>query len=611
MIPRIFNLFRFDAPIGGKISLLLVGTILICSSLLTYVLYVESQKFLEGELKHNAVHTVFSLATRSANPLIRHDTWDLYNAVRDVTRQVPKQFEGLHLIEYAAVIDGAGNVAAHSNPASYPLGSHFTLPGVPTGESSAGADLRIEHKPGMFRMFHAVAPVTINGEKIGMVVAGVSDKPYVATIGKLRAKVVFICIGLASLGALLGYFAMLRMLRPIDITVKKIGAMRTNVLDDIDINQYEKRDEIARFNDFVTAIIGRYESVLNELRLEKEKLDNILHGMQAGMIVMDTTMSVIWQNRIHKEWFGEMLGCRCVHNSTERFSACPSCPAKETLVSGEIVSCESKKRVVAGEERNFHILAAPLHNEHNLVIGALELSLDTTNQANLKEDLKRKEQLALMGQMAAGLAHEIRNPLNALITALQLVSGASSKITDEQRRNLLLVIEKEASRLNATLNDFLGFSQERKPAKSYCDINRILDEALNLAMHHRNGSARFDLIREFAHEVPSILADQNQIKQVVWNLVINGIQSMENGGSLRVSSGVDDGFVYFRVKDTGVGMTDEEIGNCFTPFYTKKSGGLGLGMATVKRIVEQHNGKIELSSRPGRGADFRVLFPVN
>ncbi|MBI5814856.1 MAG: PAS domain-containing protein [Nitrospinae bacterium] len=603
---------RFDAPVGGKISFLLIGSILTCSALLSLFIYQESLKYLEVELKHNAVHTAINLSNRSATPLIRKDTWEMYNAVRDATRVVPAPFEGLHFIEYAAILDAAGKIAAHSNPLEYPIGSDLVIPGVSTGEMPQGVELRVDNKPVGSRVFVAAAPIAINGERIGTVVTGVSDRQYVTTIGKLRLKVIGISVALASVAALLGYLAAIRILRPIDRTVHRISQMRTSVLDDIHISHYSTKDEIARFNDFVNAIIGRYDSVLSELRLEKEKLDNILHGMQAGMIVVDTTMTVIWQNRIHTEWFGDTLGSRCLHKGDSSFTSCPSCPAKEALLNGEIITCESKKPVSGGDERTFQIMAAPLHNSDNQVIGALELSLDTTTHAILKEDLKRKEHLALMGQMAASLAHEIRNPLNALITALQLVSSGSSKITDEQRKNLLSVIEKEAARLNATLNDFLGFAHERHPRKGLCDINHILDDALNLAMHHRNGSAApFELVKDFAGELPSIHADANQIKQIVWNLVINGIQSMENGGSLKVSSGVDDGFVYFRVTDTGVGMTNEEINNCFTPFYTKKSGGLGLGMAIVKRIVELHNGKIEMTSNPGKGSDFRVLLPRN
>lgn len=594
--------------VGTKINILLAMSIFVSSLALTYFSYQSWISALESQLRLLGVRSAKDLATRSAPYLSKGDTWELFKSVQDMTEMKNEQAIFFSSIEYAAILDSNDRVAAHSDPGKFPLLTQFNLHGTLIAQTESEVSVWRQAKPGEEEMYHFSAPVTMGQEKIGWAVIGISEKWLMEKIRESRAKMLFISLAMASAATIIGYYISRRLLRPLKTLSDKISAL-PELGDTARSPSPEMKDEITLFMEFYDAILVRYGHINRELTIEKEKLDSILNGIHAGMIVVDRDMNVNWQNKIHNVWFGESLGHRCFDESGK--STCPNCPVKESFSTGQIVTCESKKVVISGEEKAFSIVAAPLHDAENRVIGALELSLDITHQVTLKEDLKRKEQLALMGQVAAGMAHEIRNPLNALITAMQIVAQDSGKVTAEQSGRLLSIINKETTRLNTTLNDFLSFAQSKRPRKMLCDLNILLTETIELLKHQRKDRQPLEIVSEFNTSLPGALLDHDMMRQIMWNLLMNGIQSMPGGGAIKVATGAMNGSVFFSVKDAGVGMTAEEKENCFIPFYTKKSGGLGLGMAIVRRIVDQHNGSITMTSELGKGSEFCIAFPVS
>jgi len=594
--------------VGTKINILLAMSIFISSLALTYLSYQSGISALESQLRLLGVKSAKELATRSAPYLSKGDTWELFKSVQEMTETRNEQTIFFSSIEYAAILDANDRVAAHSEPGKFPLLTQFDLHGTLIAQTDSEVSVWSEIKPGEEEVYHFTAPVTMGREKIGWAVIGISEKWLMEKIRESREKMLFLSLAMASAATIIGYYISRRLLRPLKTLSDKIselpelvGATRSPFP--------EMKDEITRFMEFYDAILGRYGHIYRELTVEKEKLNNILNGIHAGMIVVDRKMNVTWQNKIHNIWFGESIGRHCFDETGK--STCLNCPVEESFATERIVTCESGRKLAGGGDRAFSIVAAPLHDAENRVIGALELSLDITHQVALKEDLKRKERLALMGQMAAGMAHEIRNPLNALITAMQIVAQDSGKVTAEQSGRLLSIINKETARLNATLNDFLSFAQSKSPRKMLCDLNILLSETVELLKHHRKDGQPLEIVSEFDTSLPGAPLDHDMMRQIMWNLLMNAIQSMPGGGMIKVATGTMDGHVYFRVKDTGTGMTVEEMENLFIPFYTKKSGGLGLGMAIVRRIVDQHNGAITMTSDAGKGSEFCIALPVS
>ncbi|MBF0292924.1 MAG: hypothetical protein HQK86_12290 [Nitrospinae bacterium] len=562
---------------------------------------------MESQLRLLGVKSAKELATRSSAYLSKGDTWELFKSVQEMTETRNEQTIFFSSIEYAAILDSKDRVAAHSKPGKFPLLTQFDLPGTLMAQTDSEVSIWSEIKPGEEEMYHFAAPVTMGREKIGWAVIGISEKWLMEKIRESREKMLFLSLAMASMATIIGYYISKRLLRPLETLSDKISKLPELAGAERSTSPWMK-DEITLFMEFYDAILGRYGHINRELTIEKEKLNNILNGIHAGMIVVDREMNVTWQNKIHNIWFGESLEKRCFDKTGK--STCPNCPVEESFATERIVTCESIKKVAGGGDKTFNIVAAPLHDSENRVIGALELSLDITHQVTLKEDLKRKERLALMGQMAAGMAHEIRNPLNALITAMQIVAQDSGKVTAEQSGRLLSIINKETARLNTTLNDFLSFAQSRSPRKTPCDLNMLLSETIELLKHQRKADQPLEIVSEFSTSLPGAPLDHGMMRQIMWNLLMNGIQSMPGGGLIKVATGTMKGSIFFSVKDSGVGMTAEEKENCFIPFYTKKSGGLGLGMAIVRRIVDQHNGSISMTSELGKGSEFCIAFPV-
>lgn len=594
--------------VGTKINILLALSIFISSLALTYLSYQSGISALESQLRLLGVRSAKELATRSAPYLSKGDTWELFKSVQEMTEARNEQTIFFSSIEYAAILDTNDRIVAHSEPGRFPLLTQFDLRGTLIAQTDSEVSIWSEIKPGEEEVYHFATPVTMGREKTGWAVIGISEKWLMEKIRESRKKMLFLSLAMASFATIIGYYISKRLLRPLKTLSDKISEL-PELADAARSPSPKMKDEITRFMEFYDAILVRYGHINRELTIEKEKLNNILNGIHAGMIVVDKEMNVTWQNKIHNIWFGESLGHHCFDETAK--STCPNCPVKESFATERIVTCESRRKLTGGGDRTFSIVAAPLHDSENRVIGALELSLDITHQVALKEDLKRKERLALMGQMAAGMAHEIRNPLNALITAMQIVAQDSGKVTAEQSGRLLSIINKETARLNATLNDFLSFAQSRNPRKTQCDLNMLLSETIELLKHQRKDGQPLEIVSEFNASLPGAPLDHDMMRQIMWNLLMNGIQSMPGGGVIKVATGTMNGHVYFSVKDTGAGMTVEEMENCFIPFYTRKSGGLGLGMAIVRRIVDQHNGAITMTSDPGKGSEFCIALPIS
>jgi two-component system, NtrC family, sensor histidine kinase HydH len=217
------------------------------------------------------------------------------------------------------------------------------------------------------------------------------------------------------------------------------------------------------------------------------------------------------------------------------------------------------------------------------------------------------ERMAALGRLAAGLAHEIRNPLGSIAGSVQLLR--SGKGLDEEDRLLCEIIQREASRLNDLVTDMVDLSKPRKPNWEVVDAAIIAREVVALAS--RSGRAVSDVNVSFqAHgDVSLVRADSAQLRQLVWNLVRNAVQASEAGERVQVSVTNQPNGVELAVVDQGVGIDESQMPRLFDAFFTTRSQGSGVGLAVVKRIADEHGFLIHVTSEAGRGAAFRVLMP--
>lgn len=225
------------------------------------------------------------------------------------------------------------------------------------------------------------------------------------------------------------------------------------------------------------------------------------------------------------------------------------------------------------------------------------------------EELGERERLASMGEMAAGLAHEIRNPLGSIKGAVQYLEDEVE--VSETAREFFDVIIEETDRLSSVVEEFLDYSRKPVLRTRPLDLSDLAARILR-QIELDSSEADVQIHAELADDLPAAMADPNRVKQVLINLVQNAASLMAGGGNVWVRTGTDEtrSHVWFSVKDDGPGMDEETRNHIFTPFFTTREGGSGLGLSICHRIIEGHGGSMEVRSAPGEGSEFRVRLPL-
>ncbi|MDY0092621.1 MAG: ATP-binding protein [Candidatus Vecturithrix sp.] len=252
--------------------------------------------------------------------------------------------------------------------------------------------------------------------------------------------------------------------------------------------------------------------------------------------------------------------------------------------------------------------ASPLSDNEGKQLGTVLLFSDLSEVKTLEDQVKRSERLASVGKLAAGVAHEIRNPLGALKGFLQYFQHKLP--LENQEKTYFTVMTHEVDRLNTVISNLLDFAHPKKPVLEPCDQTKLLRHDLailegDLQAKHNQTSV------DIQAPLPQTQVDQDQITQVMLNLLLNAIHATEPGGavSLRAAS-YHDKSVEITISDTGKGMSPEELPKIFDPFFSTKKQGTGLGLAIAHTIVEQHSGEITVESTEGKGSTFRIRFPL-
>jgi len=223
--------------------------------------------------------------------------------------------------------------------------------------------------------------------------------------------------------------------------------------------------------------------------------------------------------------------------------------------------------------------------------------------------LREAERLATAGELAAGMAHEIRNPLAAILNATALLTDETG-LTPDERTSTLAALRTEARRLNRILSDFLQFARPQQARRAPGDIREVVQHVSSLIREDRSRAPRVDVRVAVDPAVPRFAFDRDQVTQVLWNVALNAVEAMNGRGRLSLEVNRRNGDVALSVSDTGAGIAAENLPRVFEPFYTGKPNGSGLGLTIAERIVGAHGGRIEIDSEIGRGTRVTLLFPL-
>ncbi len=232
----------------------------------------------------------------------------------------------------------------------------------------------------------------------------------------------------------------------------------------------------------------------------------------------------------------------------------------------------------------------------------------TADLRKTEAQLVRSDKLAALGQLAAGIAHEIRNPLTSINILIHSLTG--NYPAGNSHREDLKVIAEEINRINEIVDQFLRFAKPAPPRLEKAEVLSIIEETLQL-LRPQIEKQRIQVQKEF-QPLPLILMDREQMKQAILNLLLNAVQAMPEGGPLSLKGQLpkEDRWVKLSIQDSGVGIPGQDIDKLFDPFFSTKEGGIGLGLSITHRIIDQHDGKIEVASEPGKGTLFTVWLPI-
>ena len=257
----------------------------------------------------------------------------------------------------------------------------------------------------------------------------------------------------------------------------------------------------------------------------------------------------------------------------------------------------------SGAEKHLGIGCSPLFGTDGATIGHIYTFTDLTVIRHLERELRQRDRLAAVGRLASGIAHEIRNPLSSIAGSVKMLATIAT-LTEDQRA-LVEIVTRESERLNGIIGDFLTYSRDREVQSATVDLCQLLSDTLTL-LENRQSNIRIE--RNFAQPVALAEGDGDKLKQVFWNLCSNALRAMPDGGTLTVSLDSEDDHWRICFQDTGTGISPQLIEKIFEPFQSGFEGGTGLGLAIVYRIIQAHEAQITVSSQPGKGTTFTLLF---
>lgn len=357
-----------------------------------------------------------------------------------------------------------------------------------------------------------------------------------------------------------------------------------------------------------------------DLEKEKQKLDGIVSGIGAGLILLDKDLKVLWGNRVATDWFGpldQMLGRKCFSVLWREGNICQDCASTRAIRSGNVEQCEKAIPGGNGHPRFFQITTSPIKNSQGEIIQIVELIQDITEKKQLEAQLLQAGKMVAMGELASGIAHEINNPLAVIGAHAERMSHllANAHISPEKLNEkfppYLGAIVRHTYRCKEIIEKLLNFARHKEVDPQPTDINMVLEDSIAL-VSHRASMENKRIIKNLNPTLPLIQSDTNGLEQVFVNILTNAMDAIEGAGEIHIISQLETGRVKVEIADTGGGIPLENMDRIFQPFFTTKppGKGTGLGLSICARILSRLGGQITVQSTPGGGTRFGVSLPT-
>jgi signal transduction histidine kinase/putative methionine-R-sulfoxide reductase with GAF domain len=358
------------------------------------------------------------------------------------------------------------------------------------------------------------------------------------------------------------------------------------------------------------AVAIKKSRLYDELQGSHARLEAVVSSMNQGLMIIDREFHIQWTNNTLERWgYRGMQGEYCFNLWSASPDYCKACPSQKTFESGMI--CQDTIR--GRDDRYYAITSAPIPDQNGNVNQVLEVIDDITAQVSaqgemehLKQELEQSQRLAGIGEVAANIVHEIRNPINAMSQAVELLE-TDLNLTGEQHQ-LMNVVKEECLRLNEAISSHMSLINAKQREFVASSLKSIVEKVVTLLRADRSISRRIKLTMDFPDDLPLIRLDPNAMCQVFWNLLLNSVESIESQGNISVCARHQPPQTYVIVTDDGKGIASGRLEKIFDPSYTTKVRGTGLGLAIVKRIIEDHGWKIAAESAEHHGTKITITI---
>lgn len=579
------KIHKINNFIGGglvrRFVIWIVFIIMLLGVLTTVLVQVSLTNTLSEELRERGQVVSRNLATSIVESILIEDTVYVHRLVEN-TKKTEKD------VKYIYITDAGSKVLVHTFEGGFP-GELLTVH-TDIGNSSHLLDT------GDGYVIDFMAPI-LDG-RAGFVHVGMDETSMQEKINQTSRAIITLTFLVGALGVLMAYIVGSYLARPIRFLVKgteEIG--HGNLGYQI---KTDSADEINILSNAFNKMSYNLNNSINELRESEERYKKLVDSISDAVILMDSQKKILSWNSGAQKIFGYCL---------EEVSGSKINILFYSTNEGNKLEIPDGENVFKRKDgSNFPGLISnkPLQDRRNA--GNVLVIKDITEQkvmANLETRLMQSEKLFMLGKLAAGVAHEINNPLTTISLQTQIMLN---KTWDEKTGSRLKIINKETNRVARIVKRLLDFAHQSEPKINSVDINKEIDNVLNVLEPQLGGTK----ITTDLMPLPLIMADREQMQQVIMNMLTNSIQSITTDGEISIKTAVKHDHIEIGIKDNGCGIPQDNIGRVFDPFFTTKmpGEGTGLGLSICYGIIKKHNGSIDVKSEVGTGTTFTIRLPV-
>lgn len=357
---------------------------------------------------------------------------------------------------------------------------------------------------------------------------------------------------------------------------------------------------------YFIVVVQNYYLVNRTLSTMRTYTQNVVESMVNGLVSVDESGIITTINQMATQTVGiDESSAKGQHISkvlrSDDFSIQELLATDRPIFEREII-CQCSDGLIP-----LSVSSSQLKDETGKVIGAVIIIRDMREIKELQEKVRRAERLASLGRLAAGIAHEIRNPLSSIRGFAHYFQGKFDPETKDVKYAKAMV--GEIDRLNRIIEALLNFARPAEPELQPCSVEDVLNHVLQLVQTDVNAK-EVKVVTDIEDDIPNVMLDRDQMIQALLNILLNAVNAVDKGGEISVSIYMEMDTLQIGISDTGSGISPEDLPRVFDPFFTTRKDGTGLGLAIVHRIIENHNGEIGVESKPGEGTTFTVRLPL-